>query len=169
MRSLILYICILCFGFNAFGQSVDIKKSALFVFNFTKYIDWPDDGFQEFSIGVFGDQTALTEFQKQAFYKKYGQLGIKVKLCSKPSDTRDCQLVYVSKSYMAKSKSIIAFIGDKPILIITEGEGQTKASGAHISIFQQNDKSNKTSFEISNKNIENSNLKVSSQLLNIGK
>jgi hypothetical protein len=169
MRHLILYLSFLFFGFNALGQTVDIKKSALFVFNFTKYIDWPDDGFQEFSIGVFGDQAALTEFQKQAYYKKYGQLGIKVKLCSKPSDTRDCQLIYISKAYMPKSKSIIAFISDKPILIITEGEGQTKASGAHISIFQQNDKSSKTSFEISKKNIENSNLKVSSQLLNIGK
>jgi YfiR/HmsC-like len=151
------------------AQTVDINKSALFVFNFTKYIDWPDDGFQEFTIGIFGNAAALDVFQKQAIIKKFGQLSIKTKLCAKPSDTRDCQLVYITKPYMLKSKSIISFIGDKPILIVTEGEGQTKISNAHISIYQQNDKSGKTSFEISKKNIENSNLKVSSQLLNIGR
>jgi hypothetical protein len=169
MHRVTLIFCFFLSVYFANGQTVDIKKSALFVFNFTKYVDWPDDGFQEFSVGIFGDQKTLVEFQKQALNKKYGQLGIKVKLCNKPSETRDCQVVYISKSYMSKSKSIIAFIGDKSILIITEGEGQTKVSAAHISIFQQNDKSNKTSFEISKKNIENSNLKVSSQLLNIGK
>jgi hypothetical protein len=151
------------------AQNVDAKKAALFVFNFTKYIDWSDDGFQEFTIGIFGDQAQLEAFQKQAFTKKFGQLNIKVKLCFKPSDTRDCQLVYIAKAFMSKSKPIISFISDKPILIITEGEGQTKMTGSHISIFQQNDKSNKTSFEISKKNIENNNLKVSSQLLNIAR
>ncbi len=158
-----------CSSILAFGQNVDTKKAALFVFNFTKYIDWPDDGFQEFTIGVFGNEQLLSEFQKQALTKKYGALAIKAKLCFKPSDTRDCQLVYISKAYIAKSKSIISFIGEKPILIVTEGEGETKSSAAHISIYQQNDKTNKTGFEISKKNIENCNLKVSSQLLNISK
>ncbi len=153
----------------ASGQNVDTKKAALFVFNFTKYIDWPDDGFQEFTIGIFGDEQLLTEFQKQALTKKYGLLQIKSKLCFKPSDTRDCQLIYISKSYMKNAKSIISFIREKPVLIVTEGVGETKASLAHISIYQQNDKINKTGFEISKKNIENCNLKVSSQLLNIGK
>jgi hypothetical protein len=158
----LLFIC-------SYAQSVDEKKSALFVFNFTKYIEWPDDGFQEFSIGIFGSEALLEAFQKQASIKKFGVLPMKVKLCLKPSDARDCQLIYISQKYKAKSKSIIAFIGEKPILIVGEGEGLTKTSGAHISIFQQNDKTSKTSLEINKKNIENSNLKVSSQLLNISK
>jgi hypothetical protein len=158
-----------CLSTFVFGQNVDKKKAALFVLNFTKYVDWPDDGFQEFTIGIFGNEPLLSEFQKQALTRKYGALAIKTKMCLKPSDTRDCQLVYISKAYMAKSRSIISFIGEKPILIVTEGVGETKVSLAHISIYQENDKTNKTGFEISKKNIENCNLKVSSQLLNISK
>jgi hypothetical protein len=154
---------------HAFGQKVDTKTAALFVFNFTKYIEWPDDGFQEFTVGIFGDETILNVFQKQMSLKTFGNLPFKVKLCLKPSDSRTCQLVYVSELYMKKAKSILAFINDKPILTVTLGEGYTKNSTSHISLYKQNDKSTKTSFEISKKNIENSNLKVSSQLLNIGK
>ncbi|MEL7002170.1 MAG: YfiR family protein [Bacteroidota bacterium] len=143
----------------ASSQNPESKIKTVFVFNFTKYIQWSSES-QEFVIGVVGgDNETLTAFKSMAKQKSAASRKIVIREIESAVDYSTCNIIYITeensnKLSEIKSKRL------KNILIVTEKEGMAE-KGSGINFVK---KDGKLRFELNEKVVENSGLKVSSQL-----
>jgi hypothetical protein len=151
-----------------FGQEVlaqDYKYHPIFIYNFSKYIEWPaSQGSEEFIITVVGEAEAY--HQMLAILEKKGNINNQ-KLLVKQSNTVDMveksNIVFITKTVSITSQQIESF-NKQGTLLITEHENMA-ASGSHIN-FVITDES-KIGFELNSTSAKSSGLKVSSALASL--
>lgn len=162
----VLGLLLTAFAQRGRAQDVDYKAYTLFVYNFMKYVEWPEAQSKgDFVVGVYGDSPIQKELQALAANKKLKGRNIVVKNLSKPEDIAACQLAYIPSSKSSIVKQFKEQLKDKPVLIVGEREGLAK-KGAALSFVTMEDDALK--FDINKKEIEQRQLKISSQLVNLG-
>jgi hypothetical protein len=160
---LILCVSALFFFATSYGQSEKFK--ALFIYNFTKYIEWPTamrSG--DFVIGIYGNSTLTTELQVIASKQKVGNQAIKIKTFSAISDITKCHILFISASKSSSLGNILATLGKANTLVVTDKEGLAHY-GSGINFVMDGDKLN---YEINKANIQKQGLTVSGTLLSLG-
>lgn len=157
-----LFILILGVTFGATAQSTT-KYQALFVYNFTRFIEWPSNGSTDFVIGVLGKSSIFSELQNIASAKKVGNQTIVIKQFSSSSDVVPCQILFVSSEVTSQISQIAASLQSKNTLIITDRPGLT-GKGAGINFVIDD---GKQKFEISKSNVAKTGLKMNKQLLDM--
>lgn len=150
---------------SSFNQRITVdtnaKLKAVFIYNFTKYIEWPKT-YQEgyFVLGVVGETPLFSELTKMAQTKKIGTQSILVKKFSEISEIDKCHLLYVTDDKSNNIDVILKKTKSSSTLIVTEQEGLVdKGAGINFVI-----RENKQKFEMNKRNIEIQKLKVSSNL-----
>jgi hypothetical protein len=165
MKKKIIYLLLLTLGA---AQMVNAQNSAryeaLFVYNFTRYIQWPNSSSQEFVIGVLGKSDILNELQSVTANKKIGSSSIVVKQFHNASEIGKCQILVVSDEASAQVTNLASQLHGKNTLIITERPGLSK-KGASICFAIED---GKQKFEISKNNVAKNGLMVNNQLLDMG-
>lgn len=140
------------------------KIKATFLYNFTKYIEWPGDYKQgNFVIGVMGNSTLYNDLNTFFSSKTLGTQKYEVKLFSKASEVSRCHLIYIPADYAGNMNEIISKLKGKSTLIVTDKAGMAK-QGAAINFVSID---NKQKFELNKSNVEKYDLKVSSSLINL--
>lgn len=147
---------------NSYGQEEKFK--ALFIYNFTKYIEWPNNNNNDFKIAVIGNNDLVNELNTIASQKKVGTSTINILAAKSSSDITNCQIIFISHNNFSELSKLINKAKSNNILIITESPNSC-AQGAALNFVS---KSGYLKFEISKSNIENDGLKVSLSLLNLG-
>lgn len=150
------------------AQETDYKAYSLFVYNFMKYIEWPESEIQsksEFVVGLIGDSPIFKELETLSASKKVKGKTIIVKKCSGLEDWSACHLLYVSSAKSSSIKILKEQVKNKPILIVGEREGLA-GKGASLSFVTLED--DKLQFDINKREIEAHQLKISMSLLNLG-
>ena len=158
------FVLIICFSFLGFKHlySQNEKFKALFIYNFTKYIEWPTGSTDKtFTISVLGDSPIKPELESISQLKKIGNATIIVKTAATVSDIGDSHIVYVPPQKKKFISELTAQMIGKPVLIITD-----EAQGGFGINFVEIDQ--KQSFQISKTRIEAHRLKVNSTLLSLG-
>ena len=145
-------------------DDVDYKAYCLFVYNFIKYIEWPNIE-NEFILGVAGDSPVLKELQNLAKTKKAKGKPILIKIISSADDALKCNLVYICSSKSSMLKAFLEKTKGKPILLVGEREGLAK-KGACLSFITMDDDVLK--FEFNKTAIEQHQLKIPTALTNLG-
>jgi hypothetical protein len=162
--SIISLLFTLCFH-NLKAQDINYKVHAMFMYHFTKYIDWPENKKTgDFVIGVYGNSDILKELEVLASTKKAGAQQIVVKKLNSLSDASQCHIIFVSSSQSGEMEALQQSIGSKPVLIVSEKSGLAK-KGSGINFVIADDK---LKFEINKSNIESKTLKLSGDLLKLG-
>ncbi|MBN1764235.1 MAG: YfiR family protein [Sedimentisphaerales bacterium] len=145
-------------------------KSA-FVYNFLKFIDWPEDDSQkgEFTIGIFG-KTACESARKVTEGKNIKDRKIVVEQLTREelADVKALQafqVLFITTDEEVDYKTILDHVKDQTILTIGETNGFLEDGG--IVNFLLEDK--KVRFEINMISAEKANLKVRSKLLRLAK
>ena len=146
---------------KASGQSLG-KYQALYVYNFTKYIQWPKAD-QQLIIGVLGSGEINRELEKMVIAKGGSKLKL-VKLSSF-DNLNDCNIIFLAKDEESSLDLVLEKTQGKSILIISENEKSVE-KGAGISFFLEK---NKLRFSINKSAVEARNLKISSNLLVLAK
>lgn len=140
------------------------KIKAMFVYNFTKYVEWPENYRQgNFIIGIIGKNNISTELFKMAESKKAGSQLFEIKSFASADQIEKCHILLISPEAGANLSEIAIKIKNYSTLLITEKAGLTK-QGAAINFVIQN---NKQAFELNKTNAEKHHLKVSSSLINL--
>jgi hypothetical protein len=148
------------------AQDVDYKAYTLFVYNFMKYVEWPEAQSKgDFVVCIFGESPVHKELTGLASTKKLKGRNIVIKMITKPEEAIGCQLLYVSSSKSGNIKTLKEQMMGKPVLIVGEREGLAK-KGAELSFVTLDDDALK--FDINKKEIELHQLKISSQLISLG-
>ena len=159
---------ILCgvYGDKINAQETDYKAYTLFVYNFMKYVEWPEAQSKgDFILGVYGDSPIIKELEALATTKKIKGRNIVIRKCKTPEDTYGCHLVFIPASKSAIVKTIKEQTKDKPVLIVGEREGLAK-KGAGLSFVTLDD--DELKFDINKKEIEQHQLKIASSLISLG-
>ena len=149
-------------GFKPGGiVDTNAKIKAVFIYNFTKYIEWPKSYKEgEFTIGVVGKSPLYSELIKMTQTKKVANQPLQVKRFNTPDDISKCHILYISKDKSAELSSVVKKLKNNSTLIVTEETGLVdKGAGINFII-----KNNRQKFELNKGNVEKYKLKVSSNL-----
>ncbi len=142
------------------------KMKAVFLFNFTRYIEWPEnDTSDNFIIAVLGESYITEPLNIIATKRKVGDKNIVVKQYNRIDNIKPFHILFIDSTFNINLNTLHKIVGNQNILMVGDREGLAE-KGSGISFFI---KEGKVKFELNRKIIEDANLTVSSQLLKIAK
>jgi hypothetical protein len=154
----------LLFAVPVKAQVIDPKFEALFIYNFTKYIEWSKtDGHSDFIIGILGKGDIVTEMQLMASLKLVGDRKIIIKVFDNSENIEHCHILFITKNQSAQIPVAKQKLAGMSTLYITESPGMAQ-NGSGINLVS---KVNKVVFEVNTKNLKDNNLEISSTLLHL--
>ncbi len=152
---------------SAFQQREDAAimnahVKAIFLYNFTKQIEWPSDYKSgNFVIGVYGTYVPLlNELNKMASTKTAGTQKFEIKEITSIESAAKYHILFVSTDKMAQFGEITSKLKGHGTLLVTEKEGMTKKGSAINFVVVDS----KIKFQLSKTNAEKQQLKVSRDL-----
>ncbi len=138
---------------------------ALFIFNFAKYIEWPNqESESEFIIGVYGNDPIIGELNKLAAARKINNKSIVVKRVSSPSELPNAHIFFLPNKGSDNMREVTSYYAGKPTLIITD-QSNFCSRGAGINYVMQD---GKLKFEIKRSNITSHGLNIDPKLITLG-
>lgn len=147
----------------------DLKVA--YLYNFTRFIDWPRDALGEhFIIAVAGDpalEEALRSLERQR--KRVQGRPIKVISLAQPRAGNDVQILVLGKDAVGQLDAILADLGSRPVLTIGDAPGLAKR-GAGISFALRDDilgEGQRLRFQINPGALKARGLKVSAELYDV--
>lgn len=91
----------------SYGQTTISKAQANFIYNFTKFFDWPQsEKTGDFVIGVYGSRELANELEKVTSGKKNVTQDIVVKYFSSFNQITKCHVIFVSETNASKIDEI---------------------------------------------------------------
>ena len=165
MKRIRLILCVVALFFFATSYGQNEKFKAMFIYNFTKYIEWPKamrSG--DFVIGVYGNSSVAAELQQIAAKQKVGNQTIKIKILDALADIKNCHILFISNSKSSSLVNILTNLGKANTLVVTEKDGLIRL-GSGINFVMDG---NKLNYEINKANIQKQGLTVSQSLLSLG-
>jgi hypothetical protein len=158
----VLVVAALLISGSVFSQERPLHEvHSMMVFNFTKYVQWPDHATSgEFVIGVVGNADIYNTLNGWYGGKPRGSKTYIIKRFNSASEVTDCHVLYIDKSKSNDFDAVNDKVKGKGTLVITDKSGLgEKGSGINFKTVD-----NKLKFELNQKAIEASNLKVSGAL-----
>jgi hypothetical protein len=151
------------------GVSKEYQVKAGFLFNFVQFVDWPAESFPSpdapIVIGVLGVDpfgSALDEIVQGQTAKNRS---IVVRRSGALEQLEGCHMLFISASEKERIGQIHAALENKPVLAVGELPGFADRGGI-INFFLQG---GKVRFEINAEAAKRRGLKISSQLLSLGR
>jgi YfiR/HmsC-like len=131
------------------------------VYNFIKYIQWPNETEGgDFVVGVMGDENLFELLKTRYDGKPKGSKKYVIRKLTAAGEAADCQVVYLGKAKSKEFENVKNNTTGKPVLTITDGNGLgQKGSCINFKVIE-----GKLKFELNQATVGSSNLKVSSQL-----
>ncbi len=146
------------------GPKVDTnaKIKAVFIYNFTKYIEWPNDyRTGDFTIAILGNNASLYKYlSEMSKLKKVADQPFTIKLIKEVSQIGKSHIVYIPQNNNAALAKTLSTVKGKSTLIVTESPGCAKR-GATINFTISG---GQQKFELNKSIAQQHNLKVSSTL-----
>lgn len=147
----------------------EYEVKAAFLYNFTKYVEWPATAFQEggdelvicvLGHDPFGDVLDDTVHGESVHGKR-----LATRRLARVEEGAGCHLLFVSSSETRDLARVLKFVEGTSILTVGETDGFAERGG----IINLQKEENKIRFEINVASAERSGLRISSQLLKLGK
>lgn len=164
MRKLATTLAILAmFSMSAMAQTEKplYEIHAAMIFNFLKYIQWPDEGAGgEFVVGVMGEDDVFNTLKGYYDGKPKGSKKYVIKKLSDASEASACSVVYLGKNKGKEFDNIKNAVTGKSVLTITDSFNLgKKGSCINLKVID-----GKLKFEINQASVSAASLKVSGQL-----
>ena len=144
------------------ARECEIK--AAFLYNFTKFVDWPARTFANddapIVIGVFGDSPCAQALERLVKDRKVNGRTIVVRRIASAEEAKVTQLLFVGSAQEAQFAGLERALHSLPVLTVGESPGFASQGGS-IDFVPQGDK---IRFEINIDVAEHAGLKISAQL-----
>jgi hypothetical protein len=145
-------------------DEVEAKVKSAFLLNFARYVEWPDtNSANPIVIGVLGVDPFGRHLDSTVEGKTVERRPVHLKRSQNVSDLADCHVIFISASERTRLATILAHIGDKRILTVSDMDGFTAGGG----MIQLKKKQNTMRFDINREAAEKVHLKISSKLLKL--
>lgn len=151
---------------SALAASVEYRVKAAFLYNFTKFIEWPTHGGgrgQSFSIGILGEDPFGSEMEALVG-KAVGDGSLKIHRYPSWDDRAvKCDILFVSGSEEKNLLEILRSLDGAPVLTVGDTAAYARR-GVMINFFMED---NKVRFKINLKQAQRADFKISSRLLKL--
>src|SRR6267378_1960768 len=150
------------------NQPKDYERKAVFLFNFAKFVDWPEapsPNTNAIVIGIFGDD-AVGEVLP-ALVKGHMVKGrpIEIRKYRARDELWTCHILFISRSEAKQSTKVLQNIARRPVL--TVGDQENFLSQGGMIDFVMEDQT--VRFDINLRNADKAGLKLSSKLLSVAR
>ena len=136
---------------------------AVFLYRFAEYVQWPAEALtaQKFTIAVLGADEVAARLGE--LLPKHPILGLsaQVKRITDVRQIDSAQTLYIGRNYHGNLHALIAALGDRPVLVVSDAEGGLEA-GSAVNFVLSNQH---VRFEISTAAASRAGLKISAELL----
>jgi len=147
----------------------EYQLKAAFLFNFAKFIEWPQDAFagpqSPFAICVFGKDPFGNSLDEVLANKTVGDRSISIQRTKAIAELRHCQIVFVSHPETERVADIVGALEGTNVLLVGESEGFAASGGMIEFTLEQG----RVRFSINPDAAEHANLRFSSKLLALAK
>jgi hypothetical protein len=145
----------------------EYQIKALFLFNFTKYVDWPSVSFAETNspiiIGLYGEDKFGEALQKTVAGKTVAGRRIIPQLIQNDGDLEKCHVLFLTVTDKKRRGEILNRIKASPVLTVGESD-QFLEQGGVINFVK---KEGKIRLEINREAARQAKLEISSKLLSV--
>jgi hypothetical protein len=147
-------------------KEYDVK--AAFLVHFAEFVEWPATAFASadapIAIGVLGGDVFKGALEKAAASFTVGNRKLVIRHLTRSDQLRTCHVLFVGKEQKGPAQ-VLADVKGAPVLTVGETEGFAEDGGA-INFFLQG---SRLRFEINRGVAQGNGLKISAQLLALGK
>ena len=168
--SLLLFILpFTAFDLGHAQESKEYQLKAAFLYNFAQFVKWPPNAFPAadapFDIGILGDDPFGSALEETVQGEAIDNHRMTVVRAQRLEDLKDCQMIFVCRSEEGQVGEVLSQLGSKPVLTVSEVENFAQ-NGGDIDFYLSG---GKVRFEINPQSAQRCGLKISSQLLTLGK
>lgn len=111
----------------------EYQLKAVFLFNFTKYVEWPATAFADaqapFVIGVLGDDPFGSALDDTVRGEKVNGRTLVVRRYSARDEIKNCQILFISQSEAARLEQIVAVLKGRNVLTVGDFDKFTDRGG----------------------------------------
>lgn len=147
----------------------EYQVKAVFLYNFTKFIDWPSTVFRTqsdpFIIGIIGNDPFGNYLDETVAGEKFGTHPIQVKRFSDTHSASDCHILYIGSHDQEFTKRVISEVSSKSVLTVSDMPGYYRWDGI-VRFYTEN---NKIRLQINVEQSRAADLVISSKLLSVAK
>jgi hypothetical protein len=151
------------------ASSREYQIKAVFLFNFIQFVEWPSVAFPEagspIRIGILGDDPFGPALEQTVRDETVNQRRLVVTRSQRVEDLQGCHLVFIAKSESRRIETILSVFKEQPVLTVSEVDGFARQGGV-IGFYPDG---KKVRFEINPATAQHQGLKMSSELLRLGK
>lgn len=140
------------------------QVKAAFVFNLTKYVDWPQVG-KDLTIGFVREGPMGKALYGTLSGKISGSRQIRVVLAPSEEALQQCDIVYVAYASSKKIREVVEHFGNRSILTVGDTDSFAK-NGGMVGLVTRDDQ---VQIEVNLQAVEAAHLTMSSRLLSLAK
>ena len=147
--------------------SREYNIKAVFLYNFTQFIDWPPDAFRNpdapFVIGILGNDPFRSAIDEAVAGEKVKSHSIVVQRYQNVKDIKNCNILFISNTEGGKLREIFSALPTKNILTVSDIPDFATTGG----IIRFMTKENKIKLQINLPASKVADLNISSRLLQV--
>jgi len=153
---------------RAQGETIEDQVKAAFLYNFTKYVDWPEAAFQDASDPFRMCVAASPRFVRTVESLISGETarGRPIKLVTPgQQELHRCHLLFTGAQEAQRVNSVLPSLSARPILTVADSQNQFDHGSAILLVVDDS----RVRFDINVRAIEKAGLRVSSKLLRVAR
>lgn len=170
----LVYPLLLAFGIllcitklNAQTASREYTVKAVFLFNFTQFVNWPPSSFSHqrapFIIGIYGGDPFGTELDETVAGEQVNGHPVVVQRLNNINEARRCHILFINQREARNVVDILAQLGNESVLTVSDFPGFAR-SGGMVNFMNV---SNKIKLQINPAAAKSADLAISSKLLRL--
>jgi hypothetical protein len=148
-------------------QPSEYQIKAAFIFNFARFIEWPQKAFPQptspLVIGVLGENPFHEDLQKTLRDKAVDGHPLMIKEFTSLDETTNCHILFISNSEKSRLAQVLEAVKGASVLTVGEMERFTE-NGGMVNFVREG---TKIRFRINNETAAAVGLKISSKLLSL--
>lgn len=149
------------------GNASEYQVKAVFVYNFTHFINWPDIAFESqydpFIIGIIGNDPITRYLETAIANERVGTHLLKFEKFNSIADIKKCHILYVASKDPDEIKNIIAAVDGRKVLTVGDTPNFLRWGG----MIRFHTEEGKIRLQINNTIAKAEGLKISSKLLRV--
>lgn len=147
----------------------EYEVKAAFLFNFAKFVEWPEDSFADsyspIVIGILGQDPFSGALDHTIGGKTVNGRALMVKRLAQGQDARACHILFVCSSERKRLSQILASLGGTSVLTVSDMDDFAYAGGI-INFVLEN---SKVKFQVNATAAARARLRISSKLLTLAR
>lgn len=122
-----------CTSLTPYQSNPEYKVKSVFLYNFTQFIQWPEDSFSgkdsPFVIGILGQDPFGVFIDQTVEGETINGTPIVVRRYHKPEEALDCHILYMKENDHAKIGNILRKLEGRSILTVSDAKGFAQMGG----------------------------------------